>query len=172
MKSIGIILAFSMLFLGNKFPELTGETLSGKELTLPNDTSNKLTLVGMAYSKKSEGALKSWFTPLYDKFILKRGIFDSQYDINLYFVPMFTGLKKSAYESTLRKLKESNRKDLFDNIVFYKGELEPYKSELGLKEKEIPYLFLIDKEGAIIHSMEGKFTEGKLEKLEDVLSEY
>lgn len=172
MKSIVTLIVCSFLMAGSVFPEIKGKTLNEKEITLPIDASDKITLIGMAYSKKSEGALKSWFTPLYDKFILKRGIFDSQYDINLYFIPMFTGLKKSAYESTFKKLKESNRNTLFDNIVFYKGDLEPYKSELGLKEKDIPYLFLIDQKGNIVYKTEGKFTEGKLEKLEDAISEY
>lgn len=172
MKSIITLVICSVFLVGNTFPELKGKTLNGTEITLPIDASDKLSLIGMAYSKKSEGSLKSWFTPLYDKFILKRGIFDSQYDINLYFVPMFTGLKKSAYEGAYKKLQESNRNTLFDNIIFYKGDLEPYKSELGLKEKSTPYLFLVDQNGSIIHRIEGPYTEGKLEKLEDVISEY
>ncbi|MFK7756941.1 MAG: hypothetical protein AB8B53_08440 [Flavobacteriales bacterium] len=164
---------FCAILLGStNFPALTGETLNGTSVTIPEDTSGKLTLVGMAYSKKSEGSLKSWFTPLYDKFILKRGIFDADYDINLYFVPMFSGLKKAAYEGTLKKLKSSNRKDLFDNILFYKGDLEPYKTDLKLKEKETPYLFLLNQKGEIVFKTEGKFTESKLEALEEAISEH
>ena len=160
-----------LLFSSTAFPELTGETLNGMEVNIPSDTSDKLTLIGMAYSKKSEGSLKSWFTPLYDKFILKRGIFDADYNLNLYFIPMFSGLKKAAYESTLKRLKASNRKDLFNNILFYKGDLEPYKTDLNLKEKEKPYLFLLNKYGEVVHKMEGKFTESKLESLEEAISE-
>ena len=153
------------------FPSISGKTLNDKAITLPADSKGKITLIGMAYSKKSEGSLKSWFTPLHDKFILKRGMFDKEYDINLYFIPMFTGLKKSAYNSTFKKLKESNRKALFDNILFYKGDLEPYKTDLNLDEKEKPYLFLLDEEGEIIFETEGKFTESKLEKIEDAISQ-
>jgi len=169
MKLILTLLAVTTLLKGSQFPEISGKNLNGKQVSIPSDSNDKITLVGMAYSKKSEGALKSWFMPVYDKFILKRGMFDSNYDVNVFFIPMFTGLKKSAYESTYKKLKESNRDNLFDHILFYKGGLEPYKSELGLKEKETPYLFLIDQSGNIIHKASGKFTEGKMEKIEDVL---
>lgn len=168
MKLTAVALLFCLTLSGS-FPSISGKTLNEKEITIPDDTSDKVTLVGMAYSKKAEGTLKSWFMPLYDKFVLRRGIFDKQYDINLYFIPMFTGLKKSAYEKTFKNLKESNRKTLFDNIVFYKGDLEPYKSKLGLKEKDKAYLFLLDTEGNIIHKAEGKFTEGKLEALEEAI---
>ena len=168
-----LIALISLFFLtGEKFTSITGENLNGKTITLPDSSSGKLTLVGLAYSKKSEGSLKSWFMPLYDKFVLKRGMFDQNYDINTYFIPMFTGLKKSAYENTLRKLKESNRKTLFDHIVFYKGDLEPYKSDLSLEEKDVPYFFLIDSNGNIIHRAKGKFTENKLEKIEEALDNY
>ncbi len=155
------------LTLSGSFPSISGKTLNDRQISIPADTSDKITLVGMAYSKKAEGTLKSWFMPLYDKFVLKRGMFDKNYDINLFFIPMFTGLKKSAYENAFKKLKESNRKTLFDNIVFYKGDLEPYKSELGLKEKDKAYLFLLDTEGNIIYKTDGKFTESKLEALEE-----
>ena len=43
---------------GEIFPYLEGTTLSGKELVLPEDTKGKFSLIGMAYSKKSEDDLK------------------------------------------------------------------------------------------------------------------
>ena len=172
MKYLTLAL-ISILFLkGEKFTSISGENLNGVTISLPDASSGKLTLVGLACSKKSEGSLKSWFMPLYDKFVLKRGIFDKNYDINTYFVPMFTGLKKSAFENTLRTLKESNSKTLFDHIVFYKGDLEPYKADLDLDEKAVPYLFLIDAEGNIIHRTHGKFTERKLERIEEAIDNY
>jgi hypothetical protein len=155
--------------VGKQFPTLDGETLESKEIQIPADTKGKLTLVGMAYSKKAEATLNTWYTPMYDKFVLKRGIFDSQYDVNLYFVPMYTGVKKVAYESTMKDLRESNRKDLFPYILFYKGELEPYVSELEMEEKNLPYFFLLDEEGNVVYATQGLYNESKMAKIEEVL---
>jgi len=152
---------------GKSFPPLTGEMLSGKEAQLPNDYSGKMTLVGMAWSRKAEDALKSWYEPLYDKFVAKRGIFDSDYDIQLCLIPMYIGLKQTAYDATLKELRKSNRQDLFPYILFYRGELEPYESQLGLKDKTLPYFFLLDKKGKIIHHFSGEFSDDKLEVLEE-----
>ena len=81
MKYLTLAL-ISILFLkGEKFTSISGENLNGVTISLPDASSGKLTLVGLAYSKKSEGSLKSWFMPLYDKFVLKRGIFDKNYEI-------------------------------------------------------------------------------------------
>jgi ATP10 protein len=157
---------------GKIFPVLTGEMLNGTSKTIPNDTKGKLTFVGMAYSSKSEDVLKTWYEPVYDKFVLKRGMFDKKYDVNLLFVPMYIGLKKAAYESTMNDLKKSNRKDLYPYILFYKGDLEPYGTDLEMKDKALPYFFLLDEDGKIVYSTSGVFTEGKMEKLEEVLDEY
>lgn len=147
---------------------MQGELLDGKTLTLPTSTGKK-TLVGLAYSTKAEDALKSWYQPLYDKFIAKKGMFDDQIDIETYFVAMYIGLKQTAYDATVSKLRESNRKDLYGHLLFYKGELEPYESALKLEDKATPYFFLIDEKGKVIFTMSGNFTEKKLEQLEEKL---
>jgi hypothetical protein len=165
-----ILFAANCMFAqtGKMFPALQGELLDGKTMTLPTTTGKK-TLVGLAYSSKAEDALKSWYQPLYDKFIAKKGMFDDQIDIETYFVAMYIGLKQTAYESTMNKLKESNRKDLYGHLLFYKGELEPYENTLKLEDKSMPYFFLIDEKGKIIFTMSGNFTEKKLEQLEEKL---
>lgn len=151
------------------FPALQGETLEGNKITVPTDTGGKVTIVGMSYSKKAEGTLKTWYQPMYDKFVLKRGMFDSQYDVNFFFVPMFTGGKKVAYNQAIKQMKESNREDLYPYLLFYKGDLEPYKTELGMDEKNLPYLFVLDEEGKIVYQTKGLYNEKKMEKIEEVL---
>lgn len=124
----------------------------------------------MAYSSKVEEDLSSWYEPIYDKFVAKRGMFDKDYDVNLYFVPMYIGLKQAAYESTLKELKKSNRKDLFPYILFYKGSLEPYDTELKMSDKKQPYFFILDEQGKIIYSTSGVFTDKKMDEIEEVLN--
>lgn len=157
---------------GKTFPDLPGESLDGKTVLVPADTKNKLTIVGMAYSKKAEDGLKSWYTPMYDKFVLKRGIFDAQYDVNFFFIPMFTGTKKMAYQISMDKMRESNRKDLYPYLLFYKGEMDPYIDVLRMEEKNLPYLFVIDQEGKVVYYTKGLFTEKKMEDLEEVLDSF
>ncbi|MCB0761294.1 MAG: hypothetical protein KDC12_07185 [Flavobacteriales bacterium] len=154
---------------GNEFPELTGETLQETTFTIPVDTKGKITIIGMAYSAKAESTLKTWYTPMHDKFVLKRGIFDELYDVNLFFIPMYTDVKKVAYDATLEKLKESNRTDLFPYILFYKGEKEPYVSELEMDNKNLPYFFVLDENGVVLYATQGLYSEEKMEKIEEIL---
>src|SRR5689334_11141525 len=83
--------------VGNPFPDLEGETLDDKKVKLPEATKGKYTLIGMAYSKRSEDELTTWFQPVFEKFIDKGsgggGLFATiDYDVNVYFIPMFTGV--------------------------------------------------------------------------------
>lgn len=162
-------LCFSTAMGQDVFPDLTGETLEETNMTIPVDTKGKLTMIGMAYSKKAEETLKTWYTPMYDKFVLKRGIFDHMYDVNLLFIPMYTGAKKAAYGKTIKQLKESNRKDLFPYILFYKGSMDPYVSDLSMENKNLPYFFLLDEEGNIVYQTKGLFSESKMDKIEGIL---
>src|ERR1041384_5925809 len=86
----GIFLADSPV--GTQFPVLKGETLDDKTISIPNDTKGKSTILCLAYSKDAEEDLKTWYEPTYNKFIAKTELMSDAYDINLYFVPMFTGV--------------------------------------------------------------------------------
>ena len=96
-----VILAACIVFtnvtaqvVGKMFPGMEAETVEDKKVKLPDAVKGKYTLLGLAYSKKSEDELNTWFQPVFQKFIQKnKGIFEGfGYDVNVYFVPMFTGI--------------------------------------------------------------------------------
>ena len=91
--------------VGKTFPQLIAETVEDKKVSIPEDVRGKYTLVGLAYSKKSEGELNSWFQPVFAKFIQKtNGLFSGfAYDVNVYFVPMFTGVNAAATGTAKKK---------------------------------------------------------------------
>lgn len=158
--------------MGETFPALPGELLTGEQIELPKDKQDKVSLIGLAYSKGAEDVLKSWYTPMYDKFVLKRGMFDHLYDVNFLFVPMYVGAKKAAYKPSIKKMKDSNRKDLYPYLLFYKGGLSPYVDVLKMDNKKLAYLFIVDQQGQIVYHTKGMYSESKMEEIEEVLDGY
>lgn len=182
IKKKGLLLLFSFcistgLFaqVGEPFPSIEGETVEDQEITIPEDTRGKYTLVGMAFSKKSDDALQSWFKPVYSRFLQdadNAGLFsDFAYDVNVYFVPMFSGVKKAAAGTAKRKTLKQVDPELHPHILFYSGEIRSYRDVLGLDERDEPYFFVLDKDGKIVYATSGAYTAKKMEEVEAVLSE-
>lgn len=157
--------------IGKKFPEMEAETVEDKKVKLPGDAAGKYTLIGMAYSKKSEDELNSWFQPVFQKFIQKTtGVLAGfSYDVNVYFVPMFTGVNAAATGTAKKKALKNIDPQLLPYILFYRGELKTYKQALDFEKRDIPYFFVLDPEGKIVHATSGKYTDEKMDAVEEKL---
>jgi hypothetical protein len=179
MKAINF-LVLALIFLtidsnaqviGKMFPDMQAETVEDKRVMLPAEVKGKYTLIGLAYSKKSEDELNSWFQPIFEKFIQKtNGLMSGfGYDVNVYFVPMFTGVNAAATGTAKRKAIKNVDPQLLPYILFYKGELKPYKEALDFEKKDIPYFFVLDPDGKILYATSGKFSDTKMQQVEEVI---
>ena len=181
MKKIFVVALLSLFSLelaaqvGKNFPSIEGETINKQELSIPEETMGKYTLVGMAFSKKSDDELKSWFNPVYTRFLQdagNAGLFaDFAYDVNVYFVPMFSGLKRAAAGPAKRKVLKKVDQALHPHIMFYVGEINSYRDALGLEERDQPYFFVLDKNGKIVYATSGEYSKKKMEEVEAIISE-
>jgi hypothetical protein len=157
--------------VGKQFPYMEAETVEDKKVKLPEEAKGKYTLLGMAYSKKSEDELNSWFQPVFEKFIQKTtGVLaEFSYDVNVYFVPMFTGVNAAATGTAKRKALKNIDPQLLPYVLFYKGELKTYKESLDFEKKDIPYFFVLDPDGKIVFATSGKYTAAKMDQVEEHL---
>lgn len=159
--------------IGKLFPDMEAETIEDKKVNLPNDTKGKYTLLGLAYSKKSEDELNSWFSPVFNKFVRKaEGLLAGMgYDVNVFFVPMFTGVNAAATGTAKKKALKNTDPQLLPYILFYKGELKPYKEALDFEKRDIPYFFVLDPTGKIVYATSGAFTQTKLDEVEEAIED-
>ncbi len=176
MNRLLVILSLSLFafvaeaqVIGKVFPNMEAETVEDKKVKLPGDVAGKYTLIGMAYSKKSEDELNSWFQPVFQKFIQKStGVFSGfTYDVNVYFVPMFTGVNAAATGTAKRKAVKNMDPQLLPYILFYRGELKTYKEALDFEKRDIPYFFVLDPQGKIVYATSGKYSEQKMDEVEE-----
>ena len=165
------VLSVSAQVIGKIFPDMQAESVEDKVVKLPQDVKGKYTLLGLAYSKKSEDELNSWFQPVFEKFIQKtNGLMSGfAYDVNVYFIPMFTGVNAAATGTAKRKAIKNVDAQLLAYILFYKGELKTYKEALDFEKKDIPYFFVLDKEGKIVYATSGKYSAAKMDEIEEAI---
>jgi hypothetical protein len=181
MKKLIVFISVLFVFIsisdaqvvGKIFPDMATETVDDKKINLPHVAKGKYTLVGLAYSKKSEEELNTWFQPVFEKFIQKnKGLFEGfGYDLNVYFVPMFTGINAAASGTAKKKALQNVDPNLLPYILFYKGELKSYKEALDFEKKDVPYFFVLDKDGKILYATSGKYVAKKMDEIESVLEE-
>lgn len=163
--------------VGKNFPAMECEDYNGKKVNLPTETMGKYTLLGMAFSNDAETDLRTWINPIYNKFVVKAGkenddpfAVNYDYDIHLYFIPMFTGANQLTSKGSKEKIKSHTEKELYPHLLFYEGS-KTYKEDLDFEKKNIPYFFVLDKSGKIVYATSGKYDAKKLEKILDIIEE-
>lgn len=169
-----ILCLFSWAQVGNSFPEMETESLKNTFINIPEDTKGKYTLLGLAFSKRSENDLQSWFQPAYNQFIYKPetpSLFAGNYDINCYFIPMFSGAKRPAYKRAMKKVGKNLDERLHPYVLFYKGTLRHYKDILNFDGKDVPYFYVLDPEGNIVHATKGKYSDRKMQEIVDAVAD-
>lgn len=157
---------------GEVFPLMQGESLRYDTVNIPADLNGKYSLIALAFSKKSEEDLGSWFNPMYNQFLTEpdpNALFSFEYDLNLYIIPMFTGAKRTAYKSTMKKVQETVDPHLQPYVLFYKGTLKHYKKALHFDGKDLPYFYVLDTKGTIVYTTSGKYTRNKMQEIIDAL---
>lgn len=153
------------------FPTIVGERADGKQLRIPVSNGRDFIVIGLAYGKAAQPLLEAWYEPAYLRFIAKHGLFAGTYSCDAFFVPVFVGVNKAAYEPSMRQFRQSAEPEIVDHVIFFKGEFDPIQQALGLKRSDIPYFFVLDAQGRILHRTEGAFSDDKLDAMEAVMME-
>ncbi|MCB0794482.1 MAG: hypothetical protein KDB88_07065 [Flavobacteriales bacterium] len=151
-----------------RMPLFVGETVAGEIVEVPGAVKSKAVLC-LAYDQKASASLEAWMAPAYLRLVAKHGMFSDTYEADVWFVPMFVGMNKAAYGPTLKKFRKSTEPEVAEHVLFYQGELEPFQEALGMERKDVPYIFVIDDQGRVLHRTEGAFELEKLDRLEEVL---
>jgi hypothetical protein len=160
---------------GKMFPEISGTVLDDREVTLPRDTKGRVTLVGIAFSKKSDKLLKEWLNPVYTTFVEPPSVDflpPDPYDINIYFIGLLKGLAKAANEKVELEMTENIDPKLHQYTMVSTSAFKPIKKELKLGKKDLPYFFILDDSGNILYHTEGQYTERKMKEIKALVDKY
>ena len=172
MKHIALIITLFLslsFYAQNKGPflKLEGHTLEGTAVTIPLKSNGKYTIVGICYKRSAEEDLKTWIQPMYDIFVAKpkgTDYFDvaSYFDVNYFFIPLISGFKKAAAD-----FKASTQPDLWKNVIDCDTDIQLLKVQLKPADDNVPYFYVIDTAGKIVEVVSGKYTEAKMDKIQE-----
>jgi hypothetical protein len=154
---------------GKSFPNLSGTSLDDKKVTIPLK-NDKYSIVAIAYDRSAGDQLKEWLNPIYNTFIKTEGspgTFDMAYlyDVNFVFIPLINGFRKVADE-----FKSGTDKEFWQYILDTDAaDVNQVQVALEVKNTKIPYFYVLDKNGRIVECVSGRYSDAKMEKIEDAL---
>ncbi|HLV52377.1 MAG TPA: hypothetical protein VKY29_00050 [Cryomorphaceae bacterium] len=151
------------------FPTVEAETISGKTVVVPGEFAGRYALIGVGAGKQAEEDLRTWQTPVYNKFIAKTGLMDQLFDVEVCFLPLFTGASQAVKGKVVKKLRENNESMVLEHVLVYSGDRGPFEN-IGVDDKNEPYFFLLDPRGEIVYRAVGKFRQKYFDEIEDILT--
>ncbi len=166
--ALDLILASANAQVGKPFPIIETVKISGETVSLPDRIGEGYSLIGMGRSKKAEEALRTWEAPVYNKFVAKTGLMDDMFDVEIYFLPIFTGATRVAKGKIIDKLRENNEALVVDHVYIYSGNSAPF-DDISLDDKSEPCFVLVNAEGKIVWSARGAFRPKYLDEIEAIL---
>ncbi len=153
---------------GKTFPDTQGATLDDKEKSIPFK-NGKVSILAVAFHRGAEDELKKWLNPLYNTFMVKSKAktldMSAIYDVNFVFVPMIAGIKMIADE-----FKASTDKAFWPVVLdTKKSDMKAAATSLGVTDRKIPWIFVLDKDGKVIDVQTGEYSEAKIDAMEEAM---
>jgi hypothetical protein len=139
--------------INKPFPKLVAETLAKKAIEFPKDVKGKPTIILIAFKREAQTFIDPWSAAILKKY--------PQDEVNYYEIPMISGGYKLFSRFIDGGMRGGVPLDLHDNVATYYGSLDNYIDYLKIKKNGNCYLFLLDKNGNIIHHAEGPMTDTK-----------
>jgi hypothetical protein len=154
------VAAFAMSARSETLPRLAGESLSGKEVVLPNDAHGKIALLVIGFTKKSSHATQAW-----EQRFKKDFGNDQRYVVYpvavLEDVPRFI---RGMVTSSIRRGTPPGEQDRFVTLFQGEADLKRFVSYAGPDEA---YLLLLDAKGEVQWHGHGLFGEQDYAALHD-----
>ncbi len=131
--------------------------------------SGKPSLVFVQTKSADQEVLESWIDPLVQKFIRKSGMLDAMFESELYFLAFLNSTERMVLEKSKKKLQEELPLEMRGRCFYTSGSPDAIEN-LTLNAAS-SYIVVIAANGNILGTVQGAYTEQKMELIEDLLSE-
>jgi hypothetical protein len=132
------------LRVGDRFPVLKGQFLSGRDAELPRASSGKVALVAMGFTYKSRFPVEAWAD-------WYRTTIDPKTNVTFFEVPMIGGLATLGRWFIDRGMRNGTPAELRDQVITVYGGTGDWKQRLSYSSahENDAYLVVLDREGVV-----------------------
>lgn len=134
--------------VGVQFPGITAQSLAGNTVTLPDDAMGKVTLIAIAFERNAQAMIDSWINKVESEFEDEK--------IWIFEIPMID----SPIWRPMRAIIDSGMRGgiprhKHGHVITYYGDSTTFRTMLGMEDRSLAYLFLLDDKGIIRWEGEG-----------------
>ncbi|MDG6224454.1 MAG: hypothetical protein QCI82_02970 [Candidatus Thermoplasmatota archaeon] len=138
------------------FPKIAARTLSGREISFPDEASGKLSLIAVAFVRGAQSQLDSWTEP-FERACSEDGVYE---------IPMIQGKVWSVLSGFIDGGMRSGIPEWkHDSVATYYGDTSSFRKEMGIEDMSKGYVFLLDHEGNIIYRGSGTADEEGIKQM-------
>lgn len=130
------------LTTGDLFPEIKGELLSSKIITLPDHCKGKVSVLIVAFKRGTQPQIDNWTKPLLKEFSIHS-------HFRFIEVPMISNFYNWMSHYIDNGMRGGIAEEMHENVMTYYGPLGNYFDYFDVQDKKLCYLFLLDKNGII-----------------------
>lgn len=137
---------------GERLPSLRGQSLSGREVILPQDARGRVTLLLLGFTYESRFAVEAWAKRF-------RAEFGSDRRMTFYEVPMIGGLARLAKWFIDGGMRRGTAKGDYEHVITVYRETELWKQRVHYADPNGAYLILLDGAGKVAWRHAGGFDD-------------
>jgi hypothetical protein len=143
------------------FPLVEAKTLLNNKIVFPTVAKNKIVIVCVAFNDDGRPKSDTWVKEVATKY--------ADTNIVFYEIPMIKNAPKMFRGAIEKGMRKGTDVKLHNNVANYYGTIKEYKKTLLMDDEDSCYTFLLDKNGTIQFSTEGKTTPENLKQLDDAI---
>jgi hypothetical protein len=142
------------LAVGDAFPRLEAEFLTGRKAVLPDAAAGRSAIVMMGFTYDSRFAVEKWAEHL-------RPEFAANDKVTFFEVPVIGGMGRMAKWFIDSGMRKGTPKELHENVITVYGGADRWKKAMGFSkaEEHAAYLALLGPDGRVRWMYRGGFTD-------------
>ena len=150
---------------GERLPSLSGKSLAGDEVVLPQAAGGRVALLLLGFTYESRFAVEAWA----ERF---REEFGSDGRVTFYEVPMIGGLARLAKWFIDRGMRRGTAKGDYEHVITVYQATELWKQRVHYADPNAAYLILLDGTGKVAWRHAGGFDDRAYAALSSHVSEF
>jgi len=153
------------LAVGDMFPRLEAEFLTGRKAVLPDAAAGKSALVMMGFTYDSRFAVEKWAEHVSREF-------SANDKLTFFEVPVIGGMGRMAKWFIDSGMRKGTPKELHENVITVYGGADRWKKAMGFSkaDEDAAYLALLGPDGRVQWMHRGAFTDEALEALKAAIA--